>query len=274
MCETEAGSAQFAYARYCLLSRLLAAARAGTLDPGWRERLTVDVIHEREIGGGPEWVEFFEQVTGRSYVEEKAKDNDAEVLAVHEIVSDPVADWEPYVTNGDWRRALDAWYAAAIELRDYDEDAQLRHRKAIADRLRRTELEKLRSKLKAASDEFWADHYAKQLNKAEARLLKYVEPHSPSDELYSRILRDELAASYRAGLAAGGETNDWLGWYRTRAARWDIPGSAENSWYAWIKGQVDTRIRQLIMEPQRLTVAMEQLPTYWTEKQPPDGAPG
>lgn len=192
MRETEAGSAQFAYARYRLLSRLLAAARAGTLDPGWRERLTVDVIHEREVGGGPEWMEFFEQVTGRSYVEEKAKDNDAEVLALHEIVSSPVAAWEPYVTNGDWRRALDAWYAAAIELRDYYEDAQLRHRKAIADRLRRTQLEELRSKLKAATDEFWAEHYAKQINKAEACLLKYVEPHSPSDELYSQRTRREL----------------------------------------------------------------------------------
>nr|WP_181407294.1 hypothetical protein [Mycobacterium celatum] len=147
------------------------------------------------------------------------------MLALHEIVSSPVAAWEPYVTNGDWRRALDAWYAAAIELRDYYEDAQLRHRKAIADRLRRTQLEELRSKLKAATDEFWAEHYAKQINKAEACLLKYVEPHSPSDELYSRILRDELAASYHAGLTAGGETNDWLGWYRPdkRTSRYENP---------------------------------------------------
>ncbi|EUA41035.1 hypothetical protein H7I87_18370 [Mycobacterium timonense] len=127
--------------------------------------------------------------------------------------------------------------------------------------------------MKAATDEFWADHYAKQIGRAEACLLKYVEPHSPSDELYSRIVRDELAASYHAGLAAGGETNDWLGWYRARAAQWDIPGSAENSWYAWIKEQADTRIRHLWCEPQRLIDAIQQLPTYWTENQPPAAAP-
>ncbi|MCV6991810.1 hypothetical protein H7I87_18365 [Mycobacterium timonense] len=64
-------------------------------------------------------VKFFEQVTGRSYAAETAKDNDAEALALHEIVSGSKADWEPYVTNGDWRRALDAWFTASIELRDY-----------------------------------------------------------------------------------------------------------------------------------------------------------
>ncbi|EUA41494.1 hypothetical protein I553_3385 [Mycobacterium xenopi 4042] len=133
----------------------------------------------------------FRTSDGRSYVEEKAKDNDAEVLALHEIVSSRSLPGT-LRDHGDWRRALDAWYAAAIELGTTTR-AQLRHRKAIADRLRRTQLEELRSKLKAATDEFWAEHYAKQINKAEACLLKYVEPHSPSDELYSRILRDELA---------------------------------------------------------------------------------
>jgi len=40
--------------------------------------------------------------------------------------------------------------------------------------------------------------------------------------------RDELGASYRAGLRAGGDDVDWVGWYRDHIGRWpgrqDAPG--------------------------------------------------
>jgi hypothetical protein len=34
--------------------------------------------------------------------------------------------------------------------------------------------------------------------------------------------RDELGASYRAGLRAGGDDVDWLSWYRDYISRWPL----------------------------------------------------
>lgn len=268
----EPGSRHYAYARYHLRSAVLTAARGGTLTPAWRDNLTVDLIHQGETGGGPAWVKFFEATTGRSYAAETARNNDAEALALREVVSTGVADWEPYATRGDWRRALDAWYRTSVELQDQWETAQLRHRKVIADRLRRSDQDELRRKLLETADEHrWVAH-TQTHSRAEIRLLE-LEAHSPHDRFHHRCVRDKLGALYRAGLAAGGEDCDWRGWYLARVAQWDVTGhdatmgtpAAPPIIDAWA-GQRAQLKEQLLadLEARRIATWVEQLPEYWT----------
>jgi hypothetical protein len=91
----------YGFARYMLLRPILMDARSGSLDPNWREHLTLDAL-----GYPPE-----------------ARLADSNKLALLEIATMGVQAWEtqPYAgpfTGLGWRVALDSWYAAVLELED------------------------------------------------------------------------------------------------------------------------------------------------------------
>jgi hypothetical protein len=101
--ETHQQSARmwYGFARYMLLRPILMGARSGSLDPNWREHLTLDAL-----GYPPE-----------------ARLADSNKLALLEIATMGVQAWEtePYAgpfTGLGWRVALDSWYAAVLELED------------------------------------------------------------------------------------------------------------------------------------------------------------
>src|SRR6476620_7617243 len=101
--ETHQQSARmwYGFARYMLLRPILMDARSGSLDPNWREHLTLDAL-----GYPPE-----------------ARLADSNKLALLEIATMVVQAWEtePYTgpfTGLGWRVALDSWYATVLELED------------------------------------------------------------------------------------------------------------------------------------------------------------
>ncbi|MBU8834476.1 hypothetical protein [Mycolicibacterium goodii] len=223
------GSNTVEVARYRFWFHALNAARAGTLTPNWRDTLTVDVLYEMtgSPGGRPPAAAV------------SIGQCDAEDLALYEVVTSPVADWEPYAAGGDWRRALDAWYHESIRRLDAYEAAQNRHWAELREGMSAQML---------------------RLHPATTVMGAALRKPSPIDEFMSTFQRDRLGALYRAGLAAGGETNDWIGWYRNRAAQWDVTGDAQK--HAGMKQAILTDLT----EPQSITeqrAAMEKLPDYW-----------
>ncbi len=96
----------YGFARYMLLRPILMDARSGSLNPQWRDHLTLDAL-----GSPPE-----------------AHLSDSNKLALLEIATMGVQAWEPYTGLG-WRSALDSWYAAVLEL----EECRDRTRRPIRD---------------------------------------------------------------------------------------------------------------------------------------------
>ena len=86
---------QYVYARYILFKPILMDARTGTLDPNWRQGLSAAPI----VAASETDLE------------------DCNRLAVHDISTMDIQPWEPRADSG-WRTALDAWYAALLELND------------------------------------------------------------------------------------------------------------------------------------------------------------
>jgi hypothetical protein len=118
--------------------------------------------------------------------------SDIETLVVTEMQSLPAADWEPGADVG-WRRALDSWFDAS--------------RKRIAESL--TILEN------ASQHSFFCTKEARAAFAIRRSQLTVSEP-------------DMIAASYRAGLCAGGVLNDWRGWLWVRITGWpDGPARAQ-----------------------------------------------
>lgn len=85
----------YGFARYVLLRPILMDAGSGSLNPAWREHLSLDAL-----GYSPE-----------------ARLADSNKLALLEIATMGVQAWEPYTGLG-WRSALDSWYAAVLELEE------------------------------------------------------------------------------------------------------------------------------------------------------------
>jgi hypothetical protein len=85
----------YGFARFMLLRPILMDARSGSLNPQWRDHLTLDTL-----GSPPE-----------------AHLADSNKLALLESATMGVQAWEPYTGLG-WRVALDSWYAAVLELED------------------------------------------------------------------------------------------------------------------------------------------------------------
>lgn len=112
---------------------------------------------------------------------------EAENLALHEVVMTPAADWEPYAAGGDWRRALASWAAAMHDL------TNTRYR-----------------------TKRWLSDIGRRGVTPGGLTERPVIDTSNIDEILEAREHDAIEASQRAGLAAGGESADWRGWYRAR----------------------------------------------------------
>jgi len=165
---------QYGFARYVLLKPILMDARTGTLDPNWRQGLSTALV-----GGASE-----------------ASLEDSNQLAVHTVSTMDVQPWEPYTGSG-WRTALDAWYAALLEVNDSRSQREQAMVGADAD----------------------TPEIALRFSEAIARnpvLTDFAERAAEG----RRRWHDSECAWYYAGLAAGGLEVDWRGWYRSRIAAW------------------------------------------------------
>lgn len=160
----DSGRAAMSYRslRTRLWIRILAEARAGTLAVDWRTSLHV-IEPDNSVR---------RQILGVSAAILPASDEgDNEALVLHELVTMPPRPWEPYAAAGDWRTAINAWYADTLAIDEY------RHQPV---------------------DPLLAEHLGTTIG---VRI-------PPGAEAMLRVLQD---ASYRAGLVAGGDEsfNDW-----------------------------------------------------------------
>lgn len=200
---------QYGFARYMLLKPILMDARTGTLDPNWRQGLSTDMI-----GGASE--------TGPE---------DSSQLAVHAISTMDSQPWEPHTGSG-WRTALDAWYAALLELNDSRD---------------RTERPMPGSDADAPE--------------AVVRFSETIARNPVLTNLADRVAegrrrwRDCEGAWYYAGLAAGGLEVDWRGWYRSRIVAWTNGLSS-------LEGP--SAIEELTALEHGDKDHMQSLPAYWT----------
>lgn len=187
---------------------ILAEARAGTLTVDWRTTLYVaepDNALRHEILG-----------PAAAAILPASQDADSEALILHELVTMPPRPWEPYAAAGDWRAAINAWYADTLAIDEY----------------RRQPL-----------DPLLAEHMDSIGLGARISL-------RPDVEAMLRALRE---ASYRAGLAAGGD-NDFADWQEWLDAQMKALKSPQRD-----SGRADSEaVRQ----------HLQQLPTYWTEQHP------
>lgn len=142
--------------------------------------------------------------------------SDADILVVAELQARPIADWEPHRGIG-WRAALTAWRAAGHTVLD---DYLAAHDATVAT-------------MRASGA-------------AQATIEALRNAHR---SLTSRA-RDMHEASYRAGLAAGGDPIDWRAWLRERISTWpDIPVRATE-----LDALNDPNYRS----------DLDTLPAYWT----------
>ncbi|MFV8233944.1 hypothetical protein [Mycolicibacterium fortuitum] len=180
-----------ASARYLLLSGILHKARRGELQREWRMHLP----------------------------------NSADI-AVDELSGMPIQPWEPYAAAGDWRRALDAWYAAALNL-EAEREAERWRWQATEPDLPGTDGHPVPLALdvverdRQANDRWW---------------------NTQQDT------RDILTASYLAGLAGGGDHINWVDWYVHRKQRATHGGTS--GWTAWMEQLPDYWTNQLTEVPQ------------------------
>lgn len=177
--------------RHLLLSGILRKARQGELQRDWRKHLPTSALPPSFTGMGPEW--------------------DGITLAINEVTAMPVQLWEPYATAGDWQRALDAWYAAALNL-EAEREAERWRWQATEPDVPDTNGQPVPPSL----DEIERDRQANS---------RWWDQQQAT--------RDILTAFYLAGLAGGGDHINWVGWYVHRKRR-DTHG-ATSGWTAWME---------------------------------------
>lgn len=172
------GSLVYCLHRYYAMKAVLERARLGSLHPDWRDRLTTS-DYTRMLAISPAYQLY----------------SDIDELLLAELRSTPQADWEPHSGVG-WRRSLDAWFQASIDVLDQYRSANdiLVNSVSVAAPVGQT-------------------------------AINNVQRHRQFAAVFER---DMLEASYRAGLCAGGEAVDWRGWLRQRSADWpDAPTFAQ-----------------------------------------------
>ncbi|CPT79052.1 Uncharacterised protein [Mycobacteroides abscessus] len=193
-----------------ILGRALEAARGGRLTLNWREQLT-------SPAGCPP---------------------DVAMLALEEVRQTPVAAWEP-AARADWEEALGSWFANTRELlvQDYIQKAAQQHRAL-----------ETRSTLFLHPHVFHDGRLADMVRKEDSASDIAIDSLIRQQSNLYIAARDRACASYLAGLAAGGQPNDWVGWFSQRIDTWDSPEIAKSN-----RMQLDWISRN-----------WEQLPLYWT----------
>lgn len=158
---------------------------------------------------------------------------DADALAIYEVATAPPSAWEPNAAAVDWRRALAAWRDAAQDLHRH----QFRTKRWLCD-------------------------------------FTIPEPDQPNAARLDAVLEartlDAIEASYRAGLAAGGDAENWRGWYRSRIT--ETWSAADDSTYK-LYYSVDRMLARIdsgepIVTGGDTIIIQEQLPQYWRKGEP------
>lgn len=153
---------------------------------------------------------------------------DADALAIHEVATAPPSAWEPNAAAGDWRRALSAWQAAEQDLQ--------RH-------------------------QFRTKRWLRNLTIPESD----QPPAAALDAVLEARALDAIEASYRAGLTAGGDTQDWRAWYRRRIIEtWSAADDSAYGLYYSVE-RILARIDSgapIVTGADTITI-QEYLPEYW-----------
>lgn len=194
------------------LAQILKRARDGSLSINWRDELA--------------------PVTAESWSSATLVEVDA--LAVADIQSLPVADWEPL--QAAWRPALESWYVAARTIASENYINSVRDfldQIADGDRLVATFARDCRL------SEALTETIAPLDNKRDGNRVNY--------EMMYVVDRTRLTASYLAGLAAGGLDIDWRSWYSSQFESWP-----------------QERSYQLNAQLTLMNTDFERLPAYWT----------
>ncbi len=211
----EIGAQYVASVRDGLLAKLLEHARLGTLDPQWRTSVM--------------------SAKARLYPQAVTDDDRAVVMELQEL---PPQAWEPH--QAPWRVALDAWFVAQFEV---NERARVRSAQTYVSQLQLPGMAAL-NKFRVAS---FTGTYTDEAVIEELTALPYAELRDPNDAVHL-AQRDELVASYLAGLNDAGISNDWVGWLRARSQTWGNP-MVENKWRIMLSGYA--------------LAQMWRLPDYW-----------
>ncbi|WP_204810534.1 hypothetical protein [Mycobacterium riyadhense] len=186
---------RFTSARNGLWADVLRWARSGELPTNWRDLLPGYHARCAAIGG-------------------RDLRDDIDGLVLHELATLPPQPWEPYIAGGDWHAALSAWYRDMLALHDRkrQQDQEMRASEPQPFRLPVTPMPDPYNPRIVFDD--WADMNARcTLRDADFDAIQVMN--------HVRR-RDRLEAWYRAGLAAGGDDEDWAGWYRNRInSTWD-----------------------------------------------------
>lgn len=199
---------QYVVHRYGLIAQVLHWARSGELSPDWRE-------HQM-----PAYLAAI-----RPDIADQAFD-DHQALIGAELAAIPLQPWEPYATGGDWKDALDSWFTDTLANETYLETSRPPR-----------ESPDMPAEMLAGLDNDTIDHINRQRDE-QRRYHREQEEDFQRGQAESRAM---LGASYRAGLAAGGEPIDWRGWLQQQLGR-----TIRRDAYHWY----------------------QSLPHYWTEKRP------
>ena len=173
-----------AHTRVLLLSDVLRRARQGKLAPTWRDNLLPEAVPHPPSA------------------------RQAVTATVQALQASPRALWEPWASQGDWRRALESWYAASLAIHDEDDLHHARWRATEPDL--------------PGTPPTGDPAITIETNAAEAQ-------HELMRAANQRRHRDTTTAWYLAGLAAGGDIIDWQRWYLARSGRTaEAPGWTAN----------------------------------------------
>lgn len=205
-----------------LLDKALEQARSGRLTPTWRDEL------QPPATGMPAGAVF----------------NDAGKLAVEEVRQMPYAAWEPGHSPG-WREALEAWYIDSRSVLTQGYTNTTRQMAATISSLDKVVSQSVRRAGTGGSES--VDMMLASMASSEDAADRLRVSHAC---LYIQA-RDRLTASYLAGLVAGGDDVDWIGWFKQRVARWPSEAAA------------GTRRAQIELGGPIFSQLMQRLPTYW-----------
>jgi hypothetical protein len=174
--DQQLSSAHYRTVRANLLLSVLTRARAGTLTVDWRDTLALRPPTSATA----------------------AMFNTGDELAVREIATLAPAAWEPHSGAG-WRTALENWHDATNDvyttLENIRQENDLAHRARIAEQ--RAAIRRLSGRLGWVST-------------------PESDPSPPPATSSPHTHRLHIDVWYQAGLAAGGEPVDWIGWLTAR----------------------------------------------------------